>query len=147
MVLFNINGVADIEPILKWDPDDMSQALQQSPDRHYTLSLVSNKNALSSEVMLSSLAPGRNDSVNKDLGLSWPVDVYSLTHVALPFPPEDPLYGGQGNSKSPGIHLGDIALRGERDVLHIPPSEMLRLRWNPFSEYIQSRTLQFMQLD
>jgi hypothetical protein len=147
LVLFNINGVANIEPILKWDPSKMFEALQQIQDRTFTLSLVTNKNALSTEVMLSSLAPGRDDSVNKELGLRWPDDVYSLTHVALPFPPDDPLYGGQGNLESPGIHLGDIALRGERDVLRIAPSEMLRLRWNPFYSYLEDRVLVFFELD
>jgi hypothetical protein len=97
--------------------------------------------------MLASLAPGRDDSVYKELGLSWPDDVYSLTHVALPFPAEDPLYGGRGNSESPGIHLGDIALRGERGVLHIPPSEMLRLRWNPFYPFLETKVLEFFELN
>jgi alpha-beta hydrolase superfamily lysophospholipase len=147
LVLFNINGVADIEPILKWDPTEMFQALQQIQDRTFTLSLVTNKNALSTEVMLASLAPGRDDSVNKELGLSWPDDVYSVTHVALPFPPGDPLYGGQGSTESPGIHLGDIALRGERGVLQIPPAEMLRLRWNPFYSFLETRVLEFFELE
>jgi alpha-beta hydrolase superfamily lysophospholipase len=147
LVLFNINGVADIEPILKWDPAEMFEALQQIQDRAFTLSLVTNKNALSTEVMLASLAPGHDDSVYTELGLSWPHGVYSLTHVALPFPPEDSLYGGQGNSESPGIHLGDIALRGERGVLHIPPSEMLRLRWNPFYSFLEDKVLEFFELE
>ena len=147
LVLFNINGVADIEPILKWDPAEMFEALQKIQDRAFTLSLVTNKNALSTEVMLASLAPGGDDSVYTELGLSWPDDVYSLTHVALPFPPEDSLYGGQGNSESPGIHLGDIALRGERGVLHIPPSEMLRLRWNPFYPFLEDKVLEFFNLE
>ena len=147
LVLFNINGVADIEPILKWDPAEMFEALQKIQDRAFTLSLVTNKNALSTEVVLASLAPGGDDSVYTELGLSWPDDVYSLTHVALPFPPEDSLYGGQGNSESPGIHLGDIALRGERGVLHIPPSEMLRLRWNPFYSFLEDKVLEFFNLE
>jgi len=147
LVLFNINGVADIEPILKWDPGEMFEALQQIQDRTFTLSLVTNKNALSTEVMLSSLAPGHDDSVNEELGLHWPDDIYSLTHVALPFPPDDPLYGGVGNEESPGIQLGDIALRGERGVLHIPPSEMLRLRWNPFYSFLEIKVLEFFELD
>ena len=147
LVLFNINGVADIGPILKWDPAKMFEALQQIQDRVFTLSLVTNKNALSTEVMLTSMAPGHDDSVYTELGLSWPDDVYSLTHVALPFPPEDSLYGGQGNSESPGIHLGDIALRGERGVLQIPPSEMLRLRWNPFYSFLEDKVLEFFSLE
>ena len=79
------------------------------------------------------------------LGLSWPEDLYSLAHVALPFPPDDPVYGG-GAGKSPGIRLG-IALRGERGVLQVPASDMLRLRWNPFYAYVEKRVLAWLALD
>lgn len=79
--------------------------------------------------------------------MAWPDDLYSLTHVALPFPPTDPLYGGQPGSDSPGIQLGTLALRGERGVLQIPAAQMLRLRWNPFYNYLESRSLEFLGLD
>jgi hypothetical protein len=72
--------------------------------------------------------------------------VYSLSHVALPFPPDDPLYGGEGRAKSPGIHLGDLALRGERDVLLVPAAEMLRMRWNPFYPFLEHKVLEFLGL-
>ncbi len=83
----------------------------------------------------------------EDLGLSWPEDVYSLSHVAIPFPPDDPLYGGRPAERSPGLRLGDLALRGERGVLQIPASDMLRLRWNPFYPYVEARTLAFLGLN
>jgi hypothetical protein len=64
----------------------------------------------------------------------------------VPFPPGDPLYGGAPREASPGIRLGQIALRGERGVLQIPASDMLRLRWNPFYPYLESRVLAFVGL-
>ena len=146
LVLFNINSEADIESLLKWSPAKMVEALHENPDRSFTLSLVTNKNQNSKEVKLVSKLPGQADTSDKDLGLSWPDGLYSLTHVSLPFPPDDPLYGGEGSSKSPGIHLGDIALRGERGVLQIPASEMLRLRWNPFYPYLEDKVLGFFEL-
>ena len=147
LVVFDLNRMADIVPIMKWDPAKMYAALQQNPGRTFTLSLVTNKSDKSRDVMLVSKKPGESDSSDTDLGLSWPDDLYSLAHVALPFPPGDPLYGGEGESKSPGIHLGDIALRGERGVLLIPPSEILRLRWNPFYSFQENRVLEFLDLD
>jgi len=148
LVLFNINDMDDVGALLKWDPSEMLQVLKENPDRTFTLSLVTNKSADSKEVILVSKPPGADsEDTNMDLGLSWPESVYSLTHVALPFPPDDRLYGGLGNSKSPGIHLGDIALRGERGVLQIPPSEMLRLRWNPFYSYLEDKVLDFFKLE
>ena len=45
-----------------------------------------------------------------------------------------------------GLHLGSLALRGERGVLRIPASDMLRQRWNPFYPYLETRVLDFMGL-
>jgi hypothetical protein len=46
-----------------------------------------------------------------------------------------------------GLHLGKIAMRGERGVLKIPASAMLRLRWNPFYEYYEKRIFDFIGLE
>lgn len=70
--------------------------------------------------------------------------MYSLTHVALPFPPWDPLYGGEPQTPSPGLQLGQLALRGERGVLQVSPAAMLRLRWNPFYSYLEAKSLAFL---
>ncbi len=147
LVLFDINRMAEIEPLLGKDPGPVVQALQNDPGRAFTLSLVTNEDAKSHGVVAHSSGPGGSAITISELGLSWPDDIYSLAHVALPFPPQDPLYGGHPAEKSPGISLGDIALRGERGVLQIPASEMLRLRWNPFYPYVEARVLAFLGLD
>ena len=41
------------------------------------------------------------------------------------------------------LRLGNVALRGERGVLQISPSDQLRLRWNPFYSYLEKRVLGF----
>ena len=79
--------------------------------------------------------------------MGWPDGIYSLSHVALPFPSGDPLYGTDSESDSPGVVLGDLAFRGERGVLFIPPAEMLRLRSNPFYPYLEQRVLEHFKLD
>ncbi len=145
-MLFDINRMAEIEPIMKTDPIGVIQALHDDPDRAFTLSLVTNKDANSHAVAARTTQPGQSEIGAADLGLFWPEDLYSLTHVALPFPPDDPLYGGHPTQQSPGIRLGDIALRGERGFLQIAASEMLRLRWNPFYPYVESRVLAFLGL-
>jgi alpha-beta hydrolase superfamily lysophospholipase len=147
LVLFDINSMAEVGPILSWSPTEMFNALTEQPERTFTLSLVTNIDAGSREVMLSSLPPGEEESVDAYLGLSWPHDLYSLTHVALPFPHDDPLYGVDGEENDAVIHLGDLALRGERGVLQIPASEMLRLRWNPFYPFLEEKVLQFFELE
>lgn len=146
LVLFDINRIAEIEPLLRSDPAADIAALLDDPDRAFKLSLVTNKRTGSQRVEVQIAPPGDSTPDWRDLGLSWPKDVYSLSHVALSFSGRDPVYGGAGPEKSPGIHLGDLALRGERGVLGVPASEMLRLRWNPFYPYLEWRVAGFFGL-
>jgi len=147
LVLFDINRNADMDSIFKWTPDAMIEALQKKPERSYTLTLVGNEHPHSAKVLALTRSPGQTTPSEKDLNLFWPKELYSLSHIALPFPPGDPLYGGYPESKSPGIHLGGVALRGERGALRIPAAEMLRLRWNPFYPYLEDKVLAFFSLD
>jgi hypothetical protein len=79
--------------------------------------------------------------------MEWPKASYSLSHVALPIPAGDPLYGGQPAEKSPGVSLGKLALYGERGLLRIPASDLLRQRWNPFYAYLELRVHDFLDLE
>jgi hypothetical protein len=146
LVLFDINRKAGIEHVLRWQPDAMIDAFRQTPGNTYSFSLVTNENEHSAKVVVRHWQPGKADISEEALGLEWPDDIYSLSHVALPFPPDDPLYGTHPKASGPGIHLGDIALRGERGALLISDSAMLRLRWNPFYSYLEERTLRFLEL-
>ena len=119
----------------------------EDPDRSYSLSLVTNRDTKSRRVQVRTKPPGDAPEERHDLGISWPEDVYSLSHVALPFSGHDPINGGLGSAKSPGIHLGDLALRGERGLLRISSSDMLRLRWNPFYPYLEWRVFGFLDLE
>ncbi len=146
LVMFDINRESSIKPLIKWNSDAMNQAFDANPDREYIFSLVTNLNTGNRSVTVQITKPGDANFTETPLHLGWPTGIYSLAHVALPFPPDDPLYGGLPTEASPGINLGDLALRGERGVLLIPPAEMLRLRWNPFYPYVESRILDFFML-
>ena len=146
LVVFDINRVADMGPLLSSDPAVALQNLEQDQDRTFTLSVVTNETDNGRAVVARSQPPGSAAITEKTLGLSWPSDLYSLAHVALPFPPDDPVYGGLSPRKSPGVRLGNIALRGERGVLRVSPSDMLRLRWNPFHACLETRVLDFLDL-
>jgi alpha-beta hydrolase superfamily lysophospholipase len=147
LVLFDVNRIQALKPLMKWDPAKVVQALQADPDKTYTLSLVTNENENSRKVMVRSKRPAEKQLTDSSLGLSWPEDIYSLAHVALPFPADDPLYGGHPPEKSLGLHLGELALRGERGALQISASSMLRLRWNPFYPYMEERVIKFLGLE
>jgi hypothetical protein len=78
--------------------------------------------------------------VRIDTGIAYPGDVFSLTHIAIPFPASDGLYG---NAPDPiddtGVNLGGLAARGERGVLSIGLDTLLRLSWNPFYPWMMQK--------
>jgi alpha-beta hydrolase superfamily lysophospholipase len=146
LVLFDINRNVKAALLVKQDPRKVFKPLLDKSDRSYDLTVVTNEDPESNRVVVRTRAHGKEDySAPVKLG-EWPPGIYSLSHVALPFSPRDPVYGGPSAGKSPGIQLGNLALRGERGVLYVSGTELMRLRWNPFFDYVQSRVLQFTQL-
>ena len=144
LVIFDINRQLDVEMLLRRDPAQWLEEKLAENDPSFTLSAVMNENEATDAVVLRQLRAGASRFTEEPLGLRWPENVYSLAHISLPFSPEDPLYGGPDAAPSPGIHLGELALRGERGVLETSASDMLRLRWNPFYEWLEERVVGWM---
>jgi hypothetical protein len=66
--------------------------------------------------------------------------VFSLSHVAVPFPVSDALYGlAPDEGEDFGINLGAIAVRGERGLLITSQEALTRLLSNPFFPYLLER--------
>jgi alpha-beta hydrolase superfamily lysophospholipase len=146
LVLFDINRLAANNPLVNTGPRDKIAALLDKPMLSYRLSLVSNESASSRKVAVYQRYTEGSEKNVFPLSLAWPAGIYSLSHVALPFAPDDPLYGGNDAEKSPGIQIGNLVLKGENGVLRINPASLLRLHWNPFYDYLEQRVLQFMAL-
>ena len=147
LVLFDINRRAEMEMILKQDPRSVFGPLLRSENRGYDLTVITNESSDSRRAIAYTTRRGEGaPSTTRALG-EWPADVYSLSHVALPISPNDPVYGGPAAEETPGIRLGNLALRGERGVLHISGTDALRLRWNPFYGYVEDRVLEFTGLN
>lgn len=144
LVLFDINRWAEIGPLMNQNPSAWIEPMLHATQQNFWLTLLSNQSRDNQHLIAYSRRPRFEDVETCDTGLSWPADIYSLSHVALPFAPEDPVYGGDQAGPSPGIALGDIALRGEKGVLQVPAADQLRLRYNPFYRYIEHRVLVFM---
>ena len=145
LVLFDINHVARAEQLFKKDPGPEIASLLRDKRLPFTVSLVTNESEESSKVVVRRNVPGSLEITEMPLGLKWPREIYSLSHVALPFSINDTLYGGSPSGGNPGIRLGNMELRGERGILQIPAADMLRLRWNPFYTYMERRLLEFVR--
>ena len=66
--------------------------------------------------------------------------LYSLTHVAIPFPINDEIYGLESDESDLDFpHLRHIQLLGESGALILPSALLQRLRSNPFYGYVQTK--------
>ncbi len=146
LVLFDVNRMTDAIAVLANDPRPMIEGLLAQGDITFTLSQLTNAAPDIPEVVVRRRVPGLQEIREETTGLSWPSGIFSLSHVALPFPASDLLYGDGTTRNSPGIELGILALRGERGALRISAVDMLRLRWNPFYSYLEKRVLEFVKL-
>ncbi|MBT8054184.1 MAG: alpha/beta hydrolase [Gammaproteobacteria bacterium] len=147
LVLFDINRQTAIKAnLLASDPGPLTNRLMEASDLPFHVTFVTNENPGSSAVGIKLKAPFSAEPTDIDpLGLSWPRGVVSLSHVALPIPPDDPLYGRFPPVEDDGIFLGDMALRGERGLLRIPADWLLRMRYNPFYSYLEQRTIDWIE--
>lgn len=139
LALFDLNRNAAFGPLLTSGAAAALQRLAGTGPVNYALTMVTN-DGTGADVMIRRRAAGDSAFSTSPLGLAWPAEVFSLSHVALPFPMSDGLYGLQPDpSEDFGIRLGTLALRGEHGVLAVNLGAMTRLMSNPFWEYVARR--------
>jgi hypothetical protein len=109
------------------------------PQRSFALTVITNVDAASEQVQELRAEAGSQVQSSRPLGLSWPRTVFSLAHVALPFPPDDPLYGYEAPPGGHHVHLGNVSMHGENGVLAVPDWVLTRQRSSPFHPYMLER--------
>jgi alpha-beta hydrolase superfamily lysophospholipase len=143
LVLFDINRKAVLQLLLVEDPGPFTRRLMRDPTLPFAVRLVANESPESADVV-SHYKPALSGAAQTEsLGLAWPPDVISLSHVALNFPPDDPLYGRYPPADPGQLFLGQAEIRGERGLLRISTDWLLRLRYNPFYEVLEGRVLEW----
>lgn len=131
LVLFDVNRTRAFASVQRPQARATIDRLLRTP-RDYTLDVVGNADQQSALVTVTRTAPDNSRAV-LDTGLQWPGDVVSVGHVALPFPPNDPIYGFMPGSGHDGIpSIGSWLLRGESGAISISLGSLTRLRSNPF---------------
>lgn len=143
LVLFDLNRFANAKPFLKSTHDALITRLSAGTGRLYRFTLVTNVSPETPEVAVKSFPKGAGAPAIEALNLAWPPQFFSLSHLALPFAPDDPVFGWQPDlSVDYGIRLGTVVPRGERAVLITPLDSLLRLNANPFFSYEEKRVLE-----
>ncbi len=141
LVAFDINRIPIVEQLLKSDPKKNIDSIINNTNNRFIFSLVTNDNENSEQVVVRTRKPGQTEITQTDINLSWPDDIFSLGHIALPFPAQDPLYGSGQSKDASALQLGSLTVRGETGMLLVPASDMLRIHWNPFYPYLEQRVL------
>ena len=123
------------------------KALLDAPPLPFDLTVVENASPDSEAVVaLRRAAKGRTRSCAKTSCSSGRGKIFSLSHVALPFAPDDPVYGAHRPRAPTAVYLGRPDLLGERGLLAVPAADLLRLRFNPFFSYVEARILDFLKV-
>ena len=141
LVAFDVNGREELEGLVNPRFHEGLQRLRSSP-LPFRLTVVGNRPDGSNAIALFTREPAGTAEREEDLPLEWPRGVFSLGHVALPIPPDDPVYGLDPPPDAvPRYPLGAFPGRGEGGALLVPLDAFARLRCNPFFSVIRSRII------
>lgn len=140
LVLFDLNRQAKLGLLLRPDTDTVIERLLPPAPRRYATTVVTNAAQAGGEVEAQRVAAGATAEERRPLGLAYPRGVFSLSHVAVPFPPTDGLYGSQPDpAEDFGVHLGNLDAQGERGTLIVSLDFLSRTASNPFHSYVMER--------
>ncbi len=140
LVLFDVNRNEKFGPLLRASADAKLSEIAPPGVRKYRLTIIENAGEGTDEAQERVIETGQTEERLRRLRLSYPKGVFSLSHVALPFPVTDALYGlTPDKSEDFGVTLGAIAPRGERGTLIVSLDALLRMSSNPFFPYLIER--------
>jgi alpha-beta hydrolase superfamily lysophospholipase len=144
LVLFDVNRKSGAVEIFKRGTGSVIQQVLEGGKKTFDVAVVTNVSEKSNNMQALIKKAESNAIIKQKLELKWPKGIYSLSHVALPFWTDDPLYGINPSELSDTVHLGSTELRGELGVLSISQNFLFRLRSNPFYPYIEDRIRSFI---
>jgi alpha-beta hydrolase superfamily lysophospholipase len=140
LVIFDLNRNAKFGPLLRASTDTVINRLLPPAPRSFRTVIVTNASAASAQVVERVTEGGSTLEATRELGLSYPRLVFSLSHLALTFPLNDSLYGLEPETPEEfGVNLGSLSTRGERGLLVVSLDSLSRMSSNPFYPYLIER--------
>jgi alpha-beta hydrolase superfamily lysophospholipase len=139
LVLFDINRSRNLSLLMRSSAETVLSSLVRPAPRNFDLSVITNDGSSDGSVAEKLTTAGSTEETTRPLGMRFPPGVFSLSHIAMPFPPDDGLYGGfPAPRPTPefGINLGTLDLRGENGVLVVSLDTAMRMSYNPFYPYV-----------
>jgi alpha-beta hydrolase superfamily lysophospholipase len=143
LVLFDLNRAAYFGPLIAPTTETRIGALLPPAPRGYAATLVTNAGPGDYAAVARHTPAGATEATEEPLGLDYPRTIFSLGHVALPFPPHDGIYGTEPDpSDDFGVRIGATSGRGEAGVMVVGLDFFSRIMSNPFYDYLENRIAQ-----
>jgi len=140
LVVLDANRLGGLEEFMQPRHKLLLNRIMNEGSGKYAVSVVTNRTPEDQSMLELKQLAGVPGFTERPLDYAWPENVYSLTHVALPFPLDDQVYGLESAKVDGGFpHLGQVYMVGENGALILPPALLQRLRSNPFYGYIEER--------
>lgn len=138
LVLFDINRRAYVGPLIQNRALNARNIFLPAAPRRFATTIVESDTETASRSR--HWAAGSATAEVTPLAIPYPRNFYSLSHIALPFPPSDGLYGFEPDpADNQGVQLGAMALRGERGVLSVGMGSFERASSNPFYALVRDK--------
>jgi len=143
LVVFDVNRIDVIQGLIAPGPLEDLEAIRNATDLPFRMTLIGSSSPDSRSVAAYTREAGAAEVQKSELGLEWPNTVFSLGHVALPFPPDDPVYGlAAPRAGAVPFNLGSIAVRGESGALVLSLGAFSRMRSNPFFDVVRAKIVE-----
>ena len=142
IVLFDVNRTVKFGPLLRPTSYVALERLMPTTPQAYRFTAIVNASDDTDATVERTIAPGKLEVTERPLDLPYPAGIFSLSHLAIPIPPDDPLYGTQPDPAARtefGLNLGALEARGERGALVVDQDFLTRLPSNPFFPYLLAR--------
>ena len=140
LFLIDVNRVDALSNLVNLSFEKTVSPKLERNDRSFRLSLLRNMNQGSDQLSLRVRDKGVWSEQPQPL--TWPRGMVSLSHVAIPFPPDDGIYGESLSDDR--LQLGTIQVRAEPSALMVPGSMFARSRHNPFYEFMENRIIDWL---
>ncbi len=147
LVIFDVNRTDRLSLFIPAANSSPLRQLAADDDLPYRLTVITNVVGNAQQVAQKSKPPRSGIIETSPLPLRWPRGLYSLSHVAIPFAADDPVYGTGDDQQGDyvGLSLGTLQPRGETQLLTVSLPQLMRLRHNPFFDYVEQRVVEVIE--
>lgn len=141
LVLFDVNRSVEFGPLLRRSAETALARIMPELPQPYRITVVGNDRADPMTTFARIVDAGGTTERRQPLAMRYPPEIFSMSHVSIPFPLSDPLYGLYPDTSQEdfGVQLGTLAPRGERGALVVNMDFLSRVASNPFFPFMIER--------